>query len=68
MNMTPQTEKALESMRQLADRAIQRGNIFTGVADVANFINAYNHLMMTASEEKQNGTITVNRELQTANE
>jgi len=50
MGMT--TQNALEWIRILGDRAVQRGNIFLNTTEVLSFIEAFNELTKIAIESE----------------
>jgi hypothetical protein len=56
------TQNALEWIRILGDRAVQRGNIFMNTAEVLSFIEAFNELTKIAIEAETHKSKVVNEE------
>jgi hypothetical protein len=61
--MNNNTERALDFIKLIGDRAVQRGNIFSGAAEVLSFINAFNHITAVMLEhEKTKATNGIKKE------
>lgn len=48
--MKDETTKALDFIRLIADRAVQRGNIFNSTIEVVNFYNTLSYFAQVADE------------------